>query len=168
MGGGGGGCRGRRHSHSGSRDRGEGPMARGGAGARPTFAELNPASVRAPVRSGGKYKYHWNACALSEAWKGEGCGRACKNSGFGAALAPEQLSRCLPAAQVPILVGESERVVFWERNKKEKETAAKGRGKKGEWAELFSWLGNANFCCCPPHHHLHQQQQQQGPLDPEL
>lgn len=57
-------------------------MASGGAGARPTFAELNPASVRAPVRSGGKYKYHWNACALSEAWKGEGCGRACKNSGF--------------------------------------------------------------------------------------
>lgn len=138
VGGGGGGCRGRRHSHSGSRDRGEGPMARGGAGARPTFAELNPASVRAAVRSGGKYKYHWNACALSEAWKGEGCGRACKNSGFGAALAPEQLSRCLPAAQVPILVGESERVVFWERNKKEKETAAKRRGKKGERAELFS------------------------------
>lgn len=116
-------------------------MARGGAGARPTFAELNPASVRAAVRSGGKYKYHWNACALSEAWKGEGCGRACKNSGFGAALAPEQLSRCLPAAQVPILVGESERVVFWERNKKEKETAAKRRGKKESGQSCFPGWG---------------------------
>lgn len=65
---------------------------KGSSGSTAHLAELNSMSVWALSTSpcsGGKYKYHWNAYALtkeSRSGREKGCGRAYENSGFGPTL----------------------------------------------------------------------------------